>query len=128
MISLTTKYALRAVQALEEEKELEFVPIDVLAERSEVARPYLAKVMKQLAAKGIIESKKGVNGGFRLPKDGRKITMLDICVALDDPVVRDRCFLDNKRCGVGHQCEFHDDWKAIRDRFAKFLSDTKFKA
>lgn len=53
-----------------------------LAEESGLSRAYLAKVLQQLADRGLLRSRKGRTGGFVLGRPAREITLADVVVAL----------------------------------------------
>jgi Rrf2 family nitric oxide-sensitive transcriptional repressor len=55
-----------------------------IAERYGASEHHVAKVLQQLARAGICRSVRGAGGGFRLDRDARAITMLDI-VELFEP-------------------------------------------
>jgi Rrf2 family protein len=56
----------------------ELVPTSMLAERTKVPANYLAKVLQQLAAGGLIRGRRGVGGGYTLAKASDKINLLEI--------------------------------------------------
>jgi Rrf2 family protein len=121
MLNISAKYALRALIFLASCPPDEYVPIERLSAGSDVPRPYLAKIMKTLAQRGVVETKKGLNGGARLNSARKKLTFLDVCEALDDPIVRDTCFLSKGVCGGANPCAFHHKWGAMRAKMRQFL-------
>ena len=48
-----------------------------------IPKPTLVKILQNLTAEGIIETKEGKQGGIRLAKDPKKITVLDIFTAVE---------------------------------------------
>lgn len=83
MFSQTTEYAIRAVVLLASESEGEAVGNKVLAERAQIPPSYLSKVLQGLARAGIVESRRGVRGGFRLRHSPDQITLLDVVTAVE---------------------------------------------
>lgn len=124
MISLTTKYAVRALEHLASHSREEFTSVKMLADETGIAAPYLSKVLKSLAAKELIESKKGLNGGVRLLRNGPPLTLYAIAYCLDDPVARESCFLSRQGCDSANACAFHSRWADLRVRILKFLHET----
>lgn len=123
MLSSTTKYALKTLSHLKQCRHKNYTSVDDLASELKIPRQYLAKIMKTLAVKGFAQSKKGPNGGIRLPFTKKeKKTLLDLCVALDDPVSNQLCFLDRKGCDAKHSCIFHARWGKLRNQIRLFLS------
>lgn len=124
MLAMSTKYALKALLHLAKVGEGEFAQVKALSESAGVPGPYLSKIMKQLAAKGIVESRRGAAGGVRLPR-GRGITFLDVCVALEDPVLSSGCFLGRKACSSKHPCVMHGHWSRMKGEMSRFLRQSK---
>lgn len=83
MFSKTTEYAVRAVVMLAQLKSDHLVGAADLAERAKVPPSYLPKLMQNLAKAGIVDSKRGVGGGFSLRKSPDEITILDVVNAVD---------------------------------------------
>lgn len=54
-----------------------------LAEAAGVPAPFLAQVLKRLAHRGLLRSKRGRTGGFILGRPSSEITVADVVLALD---------------------------------------------
>lgn len=65
-----------------------------------VPEPTVAKVLKSLSARGLIASRRGVNGGYRLERPLNEISVVDVIVAIDGPIALVSCVE-----GVGTGCE-----------------------
>lgn len=81
MFSQTAEYALRSMVWLALTPE-SLVPTTDLARATLVPAHYLAKVLQQLAAAGIINGRRGVGGGYQLARPARNITLREIVVAV----------------------------------------------
>lgn len=88
MLSKTAEYALRAVACLASNTD-QCLSADVLAERTHVPRRYLTRVLQDLCAAGVIQSRPGPGGGYELCESPGNITVLDI-VNKVDPIARIR--------------------------------------
>jgi Rrf2 family protein len=62
-----------------------------LAEYHDVPAPYLAKSLQALAGTGLISSRVGRNGGYRLGRPASEITLLDVVRAVDGDEPLFRC-------------------------------------
>ena len=82
MISSTAKYALRAVVFMADRPD-QFVTRSEISDATMVPHEYLLKVLNQLATASLVESRRGLNGGYRLCKPAEKITALDVVLAVD---------------------------------------------
>lgn len=56
---------------------------DSLSKELEISKSFLAKILQALARKGILNSYKGVNGGFSLAKKSEEITVLEVMEAAE---------------------------------------------
>jgi Rrf2 family nitric oxide-sensitive transcriptional repressor len=88
MISQTAEYALRAVVYLAENAGGGRTTSEIAA-ATKVPSAYLSKVLQLLAKGDVVNSQRGLGGGFSLKKPPKKLTVLDIMNAVD-PVQRIR--------------------------------------
>ena len=59
-----------------------------IAAKHEVSSHHLAKVLAALARAGIVESVRGVGGGYRFKGNARRLTLLDIIQLFEDVTAR----------------------------------------
>ena len=86
MLSKTAEYALRAVACMGSQSG---VPLsaDVLADKTKVPRRYLTRVLQDLAASGLVQSRPGPGGGYELSRPNCELTILDV-VNTVEPIQR----------------------------------------
>ena len=77
MLSKTAEYALRAVACMGSHVGTA-VSADHLAEQTKVPRRYLARVLQDLAASGLVRSRPGPGGGYELCRATNQISILDV--------------------------------------------------
>lgn len=123
MLSLSSKYAIRALLYMAKHPEEGFIRVDQLSAKAKVPGPYLSKIMKKLAQNNIIESRRGLTGGVRLRQI--EITFYNICIVMNDPIVRLTCILSKSRCKSANPCSMHSEWGKIRDKQLSFLKRAK---
>lgn len=105
MISPTAEYALRAVVALAQ-GGVESATTQSVAKLTRVPPGYLPKVLQMLGRAGLVESRRGLGGGFKLAKPASELTVLEVVNAVD-PIKRiERCPLDLESHG-GMLCPLH---------------------
>lgn len=56
---------------------------DTLSRELDISKSFLAKILQSLARQGILNSYKGVNGGFELARTSSKITVLEVMEAAE---------------------------------------------
>lgn len=95
-----------------------------VAAAAEIPAPYLAKIVQMLSRRGMLNTQRGVGGGVTLAKPATDISMYDVCVALDDPVVRPTCMLGTAECSDDRACPAHKFWSATRAKVIEFLQAT----
>lgn len=95
-----------------------------IAAATEIPTAYLAKIVHQLGKKGILTTQRGIGGGVALSRDPAELTLFDLCVALDDPVIHTRCMLGTADCSDERACPAHEFWTAERERHLDFLCRT----
>jgi len=90
VISPTAEYALRAVVAIAQGGGSAVVT-PTIAEITKVPPGYLPKVLQTLRRAGVVNSKRGLGGGFTLVRPAEDMTVLEVVNAVD-PIKRiDRC-------------------------------------
>jgi Rrf2 family protein len=62
----------------------ELVPASEVAARYGESPHHLAKVLSELARAGIVESVRGVGGGYRFAANARRLTLLDVIRLFED--------------------------------------------
>ena len=62
-----------------------------LAELTGLAQPTVAKVSKILSAADLVETQRGVRGGYRLIKASADISLVDIVEAMEGPIAVTDC-------------------------------------
>lgn len=86
MLTQTVEYALRALVALAAHPG-QPQSNRQLAEVTKVPGPYLSKVLQTLTREGLVETQRGIRGGFSLARSAKQITILDAVNAVD-PIQR----------------------------------------
>lgn len=113
MLSQTVEYALRAVVCLASSPEVRLTTPQI-AEATKVPAGYLSKVLQSLGRAGIVESQRGLGGGFTLRRRADTLTVLEVINAVD-PIQRiHRCPIDKPE----HELELCPLHKRVDDAIA----------
>ena len=86
MISQTLEYALRAIVTLAQHEDRPMVTAKI-AETTKMPPGYLYKVLQQLARGGLVQSQRGLKGGYILARSPADISVLNV-VDVMDPLKR----------------------------------------
>ena len=79
----------------------------LIASCSGAPRPYLVKLLHALAREGLVETKRGNRGGYRLARPPEKITLFEILSTVDGPEGFERCLLGLGKCTAKRGCPLH---------------------
>jgi Rrf2 family protein len=83
-----------------------------IAEMYGIPLAMLSKILQKLAKNGFLRSEHGTNGGYRLARNAREITALDVIRSIDGPIFLTACFTEH-----GYFC--HTDKCIVRDPLQK---------
>ncbi len=124
MLSKSAIEAVRAVAALAELPEGVFAGAAAVARKTGAPENYLGKLLRQLAARGVLASRKGLHGGFRLARDPGAISLYDVLERIDRPERWSGCVLGRARCTDEDGCRLHRRFAGVRDMYLGFLRGT----
>jgi Rrf2 family protein len=93
-----------------------------ISESYGIPLPLLSKVLQKLARAGFLQSEHGTNGGYRLRRDPKKISALEVIRAIDGPVYLASCF-DDSGCGVAQKCNVRVPLRKVHEGIQKLLSE-----
>ena len=119
--SRSAEYAIRAFVHLAQVPEGKFAMVKNIAEEEKIPAHFLAKILQQLARKGLLRSSKGPTGGFALRVDPSDIHLLDIVEALDGLAEYQQCASGLSECSDEMPCSMHDNWVTLRSRIMDYL-------
>jgi Rrf2 family protein len=83
MLSRTAQYAMRALVYLSRQSEDNYHQTQVIAEQLRIPSNYLGKILQKMARQHIVESQKGLLGGFRMAKAADQINLYEIMASID---------------------------------------------
>jgi Rrf2 family protein len=83
--------------------------------------PLLAKVLQKLAREKILVSVAGTNGGYKLARDARRITALEVVRAIDGPVILTHCFTEHGTCDQSENCTVREPLRRVHEAILELL-------
>ena len=86
-LSRTVAYALQATLQLARAEPGVPVPSSRLAAKGKMPERFLLQILRNLVAHGILESTRGVDGGYALERPPEEISLLQVIEAVDGPLV-----------------------------------------
>lgn len=98
-----------------------------LAENSGIPLPLLSKLLQKLGKTGFLVSEYGTNGGYRLARNPRDISALEVIRAIDGPIVLANCFTSSKACGHAERCTIQRPLRRIHEGIMRLLSSVSIE-
>jgi Rrf2 family protein len=121
-------YAIRALSYLAAQ------PTDVIVSRREIQTKqdipahFLSKIMKRLAAGGLVKSYMGTRGGFALKKSAEEISLKEVYECLEGPLLLMECLEEGERaCRYCAVCSQISVWGEAQQLLAKYLASVSLQ-
>src|SRR5688572_3022207 len=87
-----------------------------VAKATGVPAPTVSKLLKALAHAGLVESHRGIDGGFSLSRDPATVSVADVVTAVEGPIALTACQgADRHVCGIESTCPTRTNWDRIND-------------
>jgi Rrf2 family protein len=121
-LSKKADYALLALSYMAVPGQRPTVSAREVAERHDIPPELLAKVLQQLARRGVLTSVQGMNGGYRLARPAGDISVAHVVEAIDGPLTLTACAEAASDCIQFEKCSIRDPLHRIRERIASALA------
>ena len=120
MVSTKGRYALRMMLDLAQNQGDGYVALRDIAARQEISKKYLEQIIPLLNRVGLLQTTRGVQGGYRLTRRPEEYTVLDILEVTETGLSAVACLeKDAAKCPRSADCMTLPVWqgldKIIRD-------------
>jgi Rrf2 family protein len=85
-VSAKTDYALRAALELAAAPDEKLVKGERIATAQAIPLRFLENILMQLRHAGLVDSRRGADGGYRLARPASEVTLADVIRAIDGPL------------------------------------------
>jgi Rrf2 family cysteine metabolism transcriptional repressor len=121
----TEEYGLRAMIELAQRYGQDTVPLSVIAKSQGISLENLEQVIPNLRKAGLVQSKRGAYGGYRLARSPDKITVNQILKAVGGALLSISCVNDDAQqiCEHIKDCSARTVWLTINAQVSKALSN-----
>ena len=114
-LSTRSRYGIHAMYELALNYGGSPVPIKSIVERRAIPEAYLEQLIAVLRREKLVISNRGAQGGYRLAREPREITVGDVLRALEGGLNLVDCLLEEDSCGKTCACPSRVVWMKIRD-------------
>lgn len=122
-LTLMTDYAVRTILYLAEEQGI--IPAGEISEKMSIPKAYLMKVLRSLRNAGYIETRTGVNGGYRMAIKAEELSLLDIIQVTESTTRLNRCMEADHYCSrhATKTCPVRRFYLTVQKNIEEQLSD-----
>ena len=123
LISTKGRYATRMLLDIAQHQEQGYVSMKSIAARQGISKKYLEQFTAQLAKAGLLDIKRGNQGGYRLLKDPQDITLKEI-LGLTEGSMHEVACLEHtpNRCERCAYCPTLPAWKGLDQVVEQYLA------
>ena len=96
-----------------------------IADAYRIPLPLLSKVLQKLVKSGFLISEQGTNGGYRLARDAKEITALEVIRTIDGPIILTHCFTEHDEpieCSQSMLCPVREPLRKVHEGILRLLS------
>jgi Rrf2 family protein len=124
-ISRRVDYGLRAVIYLSGQDPEKCCSITEIAKQQGVPRKFLEKIIQDLIRKGLIKSRRGSCGGYRLARPPDAISFYDVIEAIEGPIAVNACLDQHLGCDQLPRCTMVGVWNEVQRKVIEVFTSTK---
>jgi FeS assembly SUF system regulator len=121
-IGKLTDYATVILATLAGDRE-RLLNASTVAERTHIAAPTVAKLLKQMHRAGLLNSTRGTHGGYQLSRSPDAISAAAILDALEGPIALTDCSVGVGNCCLEHSCQVSRTWQRLNAAIRKSLAE-----
>lgn len=127
-LSVRGEYALRALLVLGRLRTGAVVSIQAMAAEQHLPRKFLEQILNDLRRAGIVESRRGAAGGYRLSRSANDISLAEVIRRVDGALAPVSCvserFYEKCTCPDETRCPLRSIMKEVRDSVAVQMERT----
>ena len=118
-LSLRGEYALRAMFVLGMDYAMPLVRIQTISQQQNIPKRFLEQILNDLKSAGLVQSKRGVAGGYRLARAPDQISLASVVRHIEGALAPVSCvsqrFYEKCSCPDESRCPIRSVMKEIRD-------------
>jgi len=124
-LSLRGEYALRALLVLGLNYKQSVLRIQSISQQQNIPKRFLEQILNDLKSAGVVESKRGVAGGYRLARPPEEISLATVIRHIEGALAPVSCvseqFYEKCSCPDEARCAIRSVMKEARDAVVKVV-------
>ena len=122
-LSLRGEYAIRALLVLSQNLEEPLVRIQTISDQQNIPKRFLEQILNDLKSAGLVRSKRGMAGGYRLARRPDQISLAEVVRHVEGALAPVSCvserFYEKCSCPDESRCAVRSVMKEIRDAIVR---------
>ncbi len=127
-INRQTDYAIRVVLALAKYPQRTRLASAVIQREMMIPKAFMARIVAQLAASGLVQTFAGRDGGLELPCPASEITIKDVVEAFEGPILLSECMQARGEddCPFRADCPVRSKWGRVQAAMLREMASVTF--
>ncbi|MGN6554542.1 MAG: RrF2 family transcriptional regulator [Verrucomicrobiota bacterium] len=127
-LSVRGQYALRALLVLGKNYDEPVVRIQTISDQQNIPKRFLEQILNDLKSAGVVESRRGVAGGYRLARRPEEISLAVVVRHIEGALAPvscvSECFYEKCTCPDESRCSIRSVMKEVREAVVKIMEQT----
>jgi Rrf2 family protein len=125
LVPMKVDYGVRTLVYLAQQDATEFTSTSDIAQAQHIPEPYLLRICSELQKSGLVESRRGPQGGHKLAKPGEQISVSNVVNSVDYSLAPIDCVEEPEGCRLSGACSQRDLWSDVEAMLLEHLSNVK---
>ncbi len=122
LVPMKVDYGVRTLVYLAQQDEKVFIPTSEIARDQHIPEPYLLRICSELHKSGLIESRRGPQGGHKLARASDSISVRDVVNSVDYSLAPVDCVEEPEGCRLSGACSQRELWSDVEAMLLEHLS------
>src|SRR5690242_5238701 len=124
-LSLRGEYTLRALVVLGQKYGPAVVSLQTISQDQNIPKRFLAQILNDLKSAGVVESKRGITGGYRLAMPPHEVSLAAVIRHMEGALAPVSCVSERfyRKCSCPNEakCGIRSVMKEVRDAISEIL-------
>ena len=121
LVPMKVDYGVRTLVYLAQQDETEFIATTKIAVAQHIPEPYLMRICSELQKSGLIDSRRGPQGGHRLAVKPELISVCDVVDSVDYSLAPIDCVEEPEGCRLSGACSQRELWSDVETMLLNHL-------
>ncbi len=130
-ISAKGEYAILAILDLAQTYDTDEVrTMEEISNDQSIPHPFLVQILLELKRSGVVESRRGAGGGYRLSRHPRNIFLGEVIRLIEGPLLPFKCSVpstDTRDCPHQGNCVLTPIWQTVRQAIENIIDNISFE-